>query len=405
MSNDVNALIDSVGRAVEEMRAKIDAGLKDVVDKEQVERINAVIGEQTKAIDEINAKIALAEISPSGTNDNDTPEMKAFKADFDAWAQRGTGEDGIMRSHYTSGGIMATMTVGSDPKGGFTAPVEWDRKITDKLALVSPMRRYASIQTVKDRGFIHLFNLHGTTAGWVSETDARPKKDSSTFAEYSYSFGEIYSNVATSQHLLEDSEIDIASYILGEIDLAFAPEEGVAFIGGDGVNKPKGVLKYTATDEAAAAVKHPLGAIEEVKSGNANGLTADGLIGLVYSVPTERMTNKTGFYLNRSTHAILRQMKDGQGNYLWQPPFQAGQPAHILGFGVHELNGLPDVAANTSPIIFGDMSQGYRIFDRVGTQVLRDPYTEKPYVLFYVRRRVGGGLWNPEFLRYHRVAA
>lgn len=103
------------------------------------------------------------------------------------------------------------------------------------------------------------------------------------------------------------------------------------------------------------------------------------------------------------THAVIRKMKDGQGNFLWQPPFQAGAPAQVLGQPINELSGLPDVAAGAIPILFGNMAQAYRIFDRVGMSVLRDPYTNKPYVLFYTRKRVGGGLWNPEWMRYHRI--
>jgi len=404
MNNDVNALIDSVGRAFEEFKAKHDDDLKDVVRQEEVDRINATIGEQIKAIDEINAKIALADISPASVNNNDAPEMKAYKADFDRFVRTGAREEDL-RLACRTGGVMAAMSVGSDPDGGLTAPIEWDRTITDQLVTVIPMRQFASSQTVKGRGFKRLYNLHGASSGWVGETDARPETNTPTLAEYEYAFGEVYANPAVTQHILEDSEINIASYLAGEVALEFAKQEGAAFLNGDGVNKPKGILKYTATDENAAAKKHPLGHIEEVKSGDANSLTADGLIDLVYSIPSERVTNKSVFYLNRATHAILRQMKDGQGNYLWQPPFQAGQPAQVLGYGVRELNGMPDIAANTTPIIFGDMAQGYRIFDRVGTQVLRDPYTKKPYVLFYTRKRVGGGLWNPEFLRYHRVAA
>ncbi|MDN3713438.1 phage major capsid protein [Paracoccus cavernae] len=128
------------------------------------------------------------------------------------------------------------------------------------------------------------------------------------------------------------------------------------------------------------------------------------MIDLIYDLPEDRSTG-AALYANRKTHAVIRKMKDGDGNFLWSPPFQAGQPAQVLGQAIRELSGLPDVAANAVPIVFGNMAEGYRIFDRVGISVLRDPYTNKPFVMFYTRKRVGGGLWNPEWLRYHRVAA
>lgn len=410
-TGDIKAAIDGVNRAFEEFKAEhtkeikdIKAGLGDVVQTEKVDRINEQLGVMSAAIDDLNVKMALGNV-PGKEGENETAEMKEYKADFNEWVRTGEGEGKIRSANKT--GVMASMSVGSNPDGGYTAPVEWDRQITDKLAIVSPMRRFASIQNVRGQGFKHLYNLHGAGSGWVGETDARPETGTPQFAEYSFKFGEIYANPGVTQILLEDSEIDIAAYLAGEVDLQFAQQEGVAFLSGDGVNKPKGVLMYDATAEGAlpAGEKHPLGPVLEVNTGDAAKLTADGLIDLVYAIPSERITPSSAFYLNRKTHSVVRKMKDGQGNYLWQPPYQAGQPAQILGYAANELSGMPDVAAGTIPVIFGDMAQGYRIFDRLGVQVLRDPYTKKPYVLFYTRKRVGGGLWNPEFIRYHRVAA
>ncbi|NVM41934.1 phage major capsid protein [Ochrobactrum intermedium] len=410
-TGDIKAAIDGVNRAFEEFKAEhtkeikdIKAGLGDVVQTEKVDRINEQLGVMSAAIDDLNVKMALGNV-PGKEGENETAEMKEYKADFNEWVRTGEGEGKIRSANKT--GVMASMSVGSNPDGGYTAPVEWDRQITDKLAVVSPMRRFASIQNVRGQGFKHLYNLHGAGSGWVGETDARPETGTPQFAEYSFKFGEIYANPGVTQILLEDSEIDIAAYLAGEVDLQFAQQEGVAFLSGDGVNKPKGVLMYDATAEGAlpAGEKHPLGPVLEVNTGDAAELTSDGLIDLVYAIPSERITPSSAFYLNRKTHSVVRKMKDGQGNYLWQPPYQAGQPAQILGYAANELSGMPDVAAGTIPVIFGDMAQGYRIFDRLGVQVLRDPYTKKPYVLFYTRKRVGGGLWNPEFIRYHRVAA
>lgn len=404
---DIKAALDNINRGFEEFKAEHKKELedvrKDVVQSEKVDRINADIGKMNAAIDELNIKMALGNV-PGKEGEEDTAEMKEYKADFNEWVRTGEGE-GKVRS-ANKAGVMASMSVGSNPDGGFTAPVEWDRQITDKLALVSPMRRFASVQNVRGQGFKHLYNMHGAGSGWVGETAARPETASPKFAEYAFKFGEIYANPGITQTLLEDSEIDIAAYLAGEVDLEFAQQEGTAFLNGDGVNKPKGILRFDATTETAlpAAERHPLGPVLEVNTGAAAALTADGLIDLVYGIPSERITPGSALYLNRKTHAVVRKMKDGQDNYLWQPPFQAGQPAQVLGHAVNELTGMPDVAAGTIPVIFGDMAQGYRIFDRVGVQVLRDPYTNKPYVMFYTRKRVGGGLWNPEFIRYHRVA-
>ncbi|WLT07819.1 phage major capsid protein [Bartonella apihabitans] len=409
---NINDAIEQINKAFAEFKAENDKkiadlqkGKGDIVQDEKLERINAQLSTLCAAIDELNTKQALAAISKGGSTP-DTPEMAEFKASFENWFRTGSDEEKI-KAAYRTGGVMAAMSTGSDTDGGFTAPVEWDRTITDKLKIVTPMRRYASVQNVKGSGFKRLFNLHGATSGWVGETDPRPETSTHTYAQREYKFGEIYANPAISQSLLEDSELDIASHLAAEVEQEFSEKEGLAFLSGNGILKPKGVLMYDKATEDALPEneRHPFGPVGEVITGSASDITADGLIDLTNDIPSARVTEKSALFMNRKTHAKIRKMKDGQGNYLWQPPFQAQQPPAILGYPTHEMVGMPDVAANTIPIIFGDMAMGYRIFDRRGISVLRDPYTQKPFVLFYTTKRVGGGLWNSEYLRYHRVSA
>lgn len=409
---NINDAIKQINKAFTEFKAENDKkiadlqkGKGDIVQDEKLERINADLSKLCTAIDELNAKQALASISKGGGTP-DTPEMAEFKANYENWFRTGSDEEKI-KAAYRTGGVMAAMSTGSDADGGFTAPVEWDRTITDKLKVVTPMRRYASVQNVKGQGFKRLFNLHGATSGWVGEADPRPETSTHTYAQREYKFGEIYANPAISQSLLEDSELDIASHLAAEVEQEFAEKEGLAFLSGNGILKPKGVLMYDKATEDALPEneRHPFGPVGEVITGSASDITSDGLIDLTNDIPSARVTEKSALFMNRKTHAKIRKMKDGQGNYLWQPPFQAQQPPAILGYPTYEMVGMPDVAANTIPIIFGDMAMGYRIFDRRGISVLRDPYTQKPFVLFYTTKRVGGGLWNSEYLRYHRVAA
>jgi len=164
------------------------------------------------------------------------------------------------------------------------------------------------------------------------------------------------------------------------------------------------MLRYTAALEGAldADLRHPLGPVTSVATGAAAALTAEGLIDLIYDLPEDR-SQGAALYANRKTHGVIRKMKDSEDRFLWQPSFSAGEPATVIGQPINELSGLPDIAAGQIPIVYGNMAEGYRIFDRVGMSMLRDPYTNKPYIMFYIRKRVGGGLWNPEWLRYHTV--
>ncbi|MCY1704492.1 phage major capsid protein [Pannonibacter sp. SL95] len=409
--NGPDAVLAQLGQAFEEFKkthaeelAGIKAQYADVVTAEKLERINAQVGELQAALDQQAIRAAARDHGP-GAPAVMTEADRAYAQTFDAFV-RGRVDENAVKAAMRVQGVSAAYSVGSDSDGGYTAPVEWDRTITDKLVLISPMRQFAAVQTVTGRGFKRLYNIGGTSSGWVGETATRPETNSSQLAEYGFAFGEIYAQPAATNQILEDSEINIAAWLASEVNTEFARQEGVAFISGDGVNKPTGLLNYDAAAEAArpAAQRHPLGAVEEIKTGAAAALTSDGLIDLTTSLPAERRAG-AALYANRLTYRAIRKLKDGDGNYLWQPSYQAGQPATLNGEPVRELSGLPNVAANAIPIVYGNMAEAYRIFDRTGVSVLRDAYTRKPYVLFYTTRRVGGGLWNPEWMRYHRVAA
>lgn len=163
--------------------------------------------------------------------------------------------------------MQAALNKGADGEGGYLAPVEWDRTITDKLVLVSQMRQLATVQPVSGAGLTKLFNLGGTASGWVGETAARPQTSTGTFASLGFGWGEIYANPAATQQILDDSAINLEAWLAGEVETEFSKQEGAAFFSGDGANKPFGILTYVTG--GANAAKHPFGAIKAVNSGAA----------------------------------------------------------------------------------------------------------------------------------------
>lgn len=388
---EVKALVDGVNRAFEQFKAEhtkqleaVKAGLPASDITAKVEKIGADLDSFQKALDEHSVKMAAIEMGGAGgTKLRDAEYTDAFKA------------------HVKKGDINAALNKGADEQGGYLTPIEWDRTITNKLVLISPMRQLCQVQSVSKAGFSKLFNLGGTASGWVGETDARPQTNTGTFASLAFGSGEIYANPAATQGILDDSEIDLETWLAGEVQREFAKQEGLAFVSGDGTKKPTGILTYV-TGGANAAV-HPFGAIELVNSGAAADITSDGIIDLIYELPSA-FTGNARFTMNRNTQRSVRKLKDGQGNYLWQPSYVAGQPATLAGYPVTEVPDMPDIAANATPILFGDFQQTYLIIDRIGVRVLRDPYTAKPYVLFYTTKRVGGGLLNPEPMKGMKIA-
>jgi HK97 family phage major capsid protein len=326
------------------------------------------------AVDKLNVDVAANQLS-EGKKVVDAEYTNAFA--------------GFMRK----GEIQASLNKATPAEGGYFAPVEWDRTILDKLIQFSPMRSLARSQKISTAGFSKLFNNHGTVSGWVGETAARPETNAPTISTLTYKTGEIYANPSATQGLLDDSEVDLEQWLAGEVNQEFAFQEGVAFISGTGANdRPNGVLTYVTGGTNAAT--HPWGAILATNSGAAAALTTDGIVNLVYALPSEYSAG-AGFVMNRATHLAARKLKDGQGNYIWQPSYQAGEPAQLLGYGITEMASMPDIAAAAKPILFGDFKQGYLIVDRVGTRLLRDPFTNKPYVQFYTTKRVGGGVLDP----------
>ncbi|VVE51670.1 capsid protein [Pandoraea communis] len=363
----------------------LEKGLPSADVTAKVEKMGDDLSALQAAIDEHSIKMAALEMGGAGGKQlRDAEYTGAFKA------------------HVKKGDVQAALNKGADEQGGYLTPVEWDRTIIDKLVLISPMRQLAQVQAVSKAGFSKLFNMGGTASGWVGETDARPQTGTGTFKSLSFASGEIYANPAATQQILDDSEIDLETWLANEVQTEFARQEGIAFLSGDGENKPNGILTYV-TGGANAAV-HPFGAIETVKSGAAAAATSDGVIDLIYDLPSA-FTANARFAMNRNTQREIRKLKDGQGNYLWQPSYVAGQPATLAGYAITEVPDMPDLAANSIPVLFGDFKQTYLIVDRIGVRVLRDPYTAKPYVLFYTTKRVGGGLLNPQPMRAMKIAA
>lgn len=388
---DVKATVDALNKAFADFKAEhnkqlddIRKGLPGADQAAKVDKISAHIDQLQKEVEDAHVKLAAGQMGAPGAGQRDQAYTDAFMA------------------HMKKGDIQAALNKGADTEGGYLTPAEWDRTITDKLVLVSPMRQLATVQTISTNSFTKLFSLGGANSGWVGETAVRPSTSTGTFAPLAYGTGEIYANPAATQQILDDAEINLESWMAGEVQTEFARQEGLAFLSGDGTNKPTGLLTYIAGN--ANAAKHPFGAIAKVNSGAAAAVTADGIIDLIYDLPSA-FTGNARFIMNRKSQALVRKLKDGQGNYLWQPSFVAGQPATLAGFPVVEVNDMPDVAAASTPIMFGDFKQGYLIIDRIGVRVLRDPYTNKPYVSFYTTKRVGGGLLNPEPLRALSIAA
>lgn len=386
---------DALLRAFESFKQANDARLSalekkraDVLLEEKVDRIDRALAEQKAAME----RLALAGRRPNLASD---PAESEHKSAWSAYMRRG---DVSALAQFEA----KAMSVGTAADGGYIAPPELDRLIESRLAQVSPMRAIATVRTTGANVFKKPYSLTNAGTGWAAETGARDQTTTPTLAVIEFPTAELYANLAATQTLLDDAFVNLDEWIAAECEEAFAGQERAAFVNGDGVNKPKGFLNYTI----AADASYTWGQIGYIASGAAGAFAAadpvDRLIDLVYA-PKPQFRQNARFVMNRKTVAAVRKLKDGDGRYIWQP--NEGQGATILGYPVTEIEDMPDIAANAHAIAFGDFARFYLIVDRAGVRVLRDPFTAKPYVLFYVTKRVGGGVQHFDAVKVMKFAA
>ena len=315
----------------------------------------------------------------------------------------GAAFDGFVRS-----GVVVeqkAFTGATGDQGGYAVPREIDAQIDAVLKNASPIRRIANVVQVGTAGYRKLVTTGGTPSGWAAETDARPVTATPTFVEIAPPMGELYANPSASQAMLDDALFDVEGWLAGEIAAEFAKAEGAAFVGGNGVNRPRGFLQ--APTAAAGDATRAFGTLQYVPTGTAADFGANGAERLIDLVQALRAPYRQGatFVMNAATAARIRKFKTSDGQFLWQPGMAAGQPASLLGYPVVEAEDMPDIAAGAHAVAFGNFQRGYLIAERSETNVLRDPYSNKPFVTFYATKRVGGCVANSEAIKLLRFAA
>lgn len=319
-----------------------------------------------------------------------SPELKGF---VDGYLRN--GREAELKS--LSGAVPAD--------GGYAVPREIDAMIASQLVRLSPIRAIAQVVQTGSAGYRKLVSTGGTASGWVSETAARPETATPRFAEIAPPTGELYANPAASQSMLDDAAFDLETWLASEIAMEFARAEAAAFINGNGVNQPKGFLGAPAT--AAGDATRPFGTLQFIASGNATGLDTAPELKLIDLVHTLKAGHRQGacWVMNSATLAVVRKLKDADGSFLWQPGLSEAQPNRLLGYPVIEAEDMPDIAAGNCPIAFGNFRAGYLVAERSATQILRDPFTNKPFVHFYATKRIGGQVLDSEAIKLLKIAA
>ena len=314
--------------------------------------------------------------------------------------------DAYLRKGLDAGFESKRLSVGTGSEGGLAVPLEIDQRIETVLKQISPIRALADVVKIGSANYRKLVASGGFASGWVAETAARAETTTPTFAEVMAPMGELYANPAATQAMLDDAQFDVEAWLAREVAVEFARAEGVAFVSGTGTSQPKGFLTYPVA--TAGDASRPFGTLQYVPSGAAGAFAAsnpqDRLIDLVHSL---RAPYRQGavWVMNSNSISTVRKFKDSTGDFIWKPGLAEGQSSTLLGYPVVEVDAMPDIGANSLSIGFGQFRSAYVIADRGETGVLRDPYSNKPFVHFYATRRVGGALVNSEALKLMRFSA
>ena len=378
--DDFMEAFDAFKHANDERLGQIEKRMSaDVITSDKVDRISNAMDEQKRAIDQFLLKKSRPQLGREpGLYDHE------HKRAFDGYIRRGD-EKGMAQLEAKA------LSAGVQSDGGYVVPTELEAQISKRLSQLSPIRAIASVRQMSASVLRKPFALTGFASGWTAETGARAQTATPTLTELQFPAMELYAMPAATQTLLDDSAVDIDEWISAEVEVAFAEQEGTAFVLGDAVNKPRGFLNYPTVAESAWT----WGNLGYTPTGVSGALPAsnpsDILVDTVFTLKSGYRQN-ANWVLNRKTQGIIRKLKDVNGEYLWQPSAIAGGKATLMGFPVVEAEDMPNIGANSMSVAFGDFSRGYLIADRIGVRVLRDPYSAKPYVLFYTTKRVGGGV-------------
>jgi HK97 family phage major capsid protein len=368
----------------------LDASFDIVARQDKAE---AAIGVLRSDVDEVKArldKVSRAAARPAISGASDSVEVKGFV-------------DGYLRRGQTAQFKSLNGQVPAD--GGYAVPQAIDAMIARELTEISPIRALAQVVQTGTAGYRKLVTTGGTASGWVSETTARPETAAPKFAEIAPPSGELYANPAASQAMLDDAAFDLESWLASEIAMEFARAEGAAFVNGTGVDQPMGFLAapYSTQGDATRA----FGSLQYLGSGDAAGFGAEPETRLIDLVHTMKAGHRQGatWVMNSATLSEVRKLKTADGAFLWQPGLVEGQPDRLLGYPVVEAEDMPDVATGAFPIAFGNFRAGYLIAERTATQILRDPFTNKPFVHFYATKRVGGQVLDSAAIKLLRIEA
>lgn len=395
--NDVSERVSKLGNAWEQFKQVNEARLRDIEKKGHADPLYMEhLGKISTVLDQYKERVDRLETVVARPGSYIAPEVKSFAGDneyrkaFCLYLRKGL--DASLEALQTK-----SLSVGTDADGGYLVTEQMSDRIVKRIYESSPMRQLARVETISTEGLDLIEDSGDAGASWTTETGSVSETTSPQIGKNTIGVFEMYAQPMATQKLVDDASIDIEAWVAEKIADKFARLEATAFISGNGTSQPKGILSYTAGNS--------WGQIEQVNSGVDGEVTADGLINLYYSLKEVHTRNAT-FLMNRAVLREVRLIKETTTDqYIWQPGLAAGTPDTLLGVPVMQAADMPVAANNSLSVAVGDFREAYVIVDRIGLRILRDPYTNKPFIKFYTTRRVGGEVVNTDAIKLLKLAA
>lgn len=428
LDGKIKTQYDELRKNYEELKSIVDEGSSDPLAEEKFQKFAADISTRQEELDkliesqksEITARIDGVEVAmkrmPRGGDDGDSEfknaevffkdvaslnnkgshrHIKNMEIDIDAFKSyrdtfvdfcKNPGDERNLNAEQ-----QKALSVGVDPDGGYTVTPQMSNTIIARIYESDPIRQLAAVETISTDAIEWLVDWDQMGFGWETETSAGAETTTADFNKKKIPVHVMYAKPRATQQLLEDSGINIESWLGNRVGDRFARAEGAAFVTGDGIGKPRGFTTYSDGTS--------WGQVEQIAMGNATALTADGFIDVKYGL-NEYYINRGTWLMQRSTVAAAMKLKDGNGDYIWKPGLLTGDAqSTLVGLPLRMSPTMPTVAANALAVALADWREAYMIVDRLGINVQRDPYTAKPFVEFYTRKRVGGDVVNFEAIK------
>lgn len=395
--NDALDLLSEAKSAVEKKAGERVDELEGKLNKVMLNGGGAQDKDEVKALAVFNGslKAHAASMNRALPGDATIEEMRSYQDGFKTFLRRG---DRAMTAEE-----VKAMTAGSDNEGGYLVTPDTSGRIVKRLFDTSVIRPFASVITIGTNELEGIYDTdEATSGGWVSETGTRAATAAPALGKYKIPVHEMFAMPEATQQLLDDANIDVEGWLGDKVSEKLTRVENLAFVAGTGVGQPRGFTSYTTA--ATGDATRTWGQLEHIVTG-ANGDFAasspgDKLFDLIAAFKQGYLQNAR-WATKREVIAKIRKFKEATTNaYMWQPGLQAGQPDKLLGYPVAMMEDMPALSANGLSLAFGDFGMGYQIVDRQGFRVLRDPFTNKPYVRFYTTRRTGGAVVQFEAIKF-----